>query len=142
MNDDMVDIDLGPGQHTRVHRDKAFTQEEFLTLLRERFGDSPYDWAFVCPNCGDVATGGDFKAALEEYPKTNRSGNPVTASDILGQQCIGRTLGALTKSGKYTGRGCDWAAGGLFSGPCYVHIEDGDKPAWVPCFAMAPKKPI
>jgi hypothetical protein len=77
------------------------------------------DWAFQCPNCDDVATGRDFKEALAPNPD-------VHASSLLGQECIGRTLGALNgQRGSWTGRGCDWVAYGLFAGPWTVTLPDG-----------------
>lgn len=113
------------------------THEEFLTTLRERFGESPANWAFVCPQCGDVATGADIRTALADHPRERRKGELVTASDILGQECIGRTLGALTmpaeaweaevRAGR--GRGCDWCAYGLFRGPLIVTMPDGNEMA-------------
>lgn len=102
----------------------TITHETFLSTLRVRFGDDPADWAFTCPACGDVATGADFRAALAEHPRKRRTGEPTTASDVLGQECIGRTLGALTR-GEYTGRGCDWCAYGLIGGPLGVELSDG-----------------
>lgn len=137
-NEDFIDIKLGVGCIARIRKVDALTQAELRALLTERFGDSPGDWAFVCPNCGDIATGADFRSALAEHPKTRSNGDPVVASDILGQQCIGRTLGALVATKvNYTGRGCDWAAGGLFSGPCYVLIEGEAEQHWAPCFRPA-----
>lgn len=113
---------------------------EWITELTKRFGPSPADWAFTCPRCGDIATGADFKAALEEHPHTRKDGSTVNASEKLGRECIGRTLGALSKdTGKWDGRGCDWAAYGLLSGPEFVIMPDGVK---VPCFAMADKSEV
>lgn len=90
------------------------TQDELLAEARKRFGDNPMTWAFKCPNCGDVATAKDFPSGSEQ----------------LGQACVGRFLGALgcrsndewTASG---GRGCDWCAFGLFSGPWTVIMPNG-----------------
>lgn len=141
---DLVEIHLGSGGTARVKPEDAFTHERFLSTLRERFGEHARNWAFACPNCGDVATGLDFRAALADHPRTRRDGEPVIASDIMGQQCIGRTLGALTK-GEYTGRGCDWAAGGLFSGPIYVELPptgEESEPRWVPSFRIAPANAV
>lgn len=104
---------------------RKLTQAELLAELRQRFGDDPMGWAFKCPRCGDIATGRDFREALEAHPHQHRSGEPVTASDVLGKECIGRTLGALGANGKYTGRGCDWTAHGLFRGPWEITMPDG-----------------
>lgn len=118
------------------------THAEFLATLTERFGIDAANWAFVCPNCKDIATGADLKAALEEHPRTRRDGSTTSASQILGQECIGRTLGALAWAGDQwdrkreagESRGCDWAAYGLFRGPLIVDTEHGE----IPSFEIAP----
>ena len=114
---------------------ERMTHAEFLATLRERFGESTRDWAFVCPACGDVATGADFKAALAERPRS-RHGDPVIASDVLGQECIGRSLGALEERSQedWQGRGCDWVAYGLIRGPMFVEVEGRE----VASFRIAP----
>ncbi|MFJ8348952.1 VVA0879 family protein [Streptomyces sp. NPDC094153] len=116
---------------------RKLTQAELIAEARERFGNDPLQWAFLCPSCGDVATGQDFNVALAEHPRTNLHTNePVIASDIVGQECIGRTLGALDKGRrKYTGRGCDWAAYGLFAGPWEIALPNGRT---VHAFPLAP----
>lgn len=114
---------------------RTLTQAELLAELQARFGHDPMNWAFQCPSCGDVATGRDFREALAAHPRHER-GQAVTASDVLGQECIGRTLGALSKSGgKYKGRGCDWCAYGLFGGPWTVTLPDGGT---MRCSPLAP----
>ncbi|MET9081395.1 VVA0879 family protein [Streptomyces sp. NPDC004237] len=114
---------------------RKLTQSELLAEAAERFGVDPLAWAFQCPTCKDIATGADFRAALEEHPRTHiRTKQPVVASDLLGTECIGRTLGALNTG--YTGRGCDWAAFGLLRGPWEVVMSNGQT---VPCFPLAPK---
>lgn len=143
---DLAEIHLGSGGTIRTKPENLFTHAQFLAALRERFGPSPYDWAFICPNCGDIATGADFRAALEAHPRPwhDEQGKDrlVVASDLLGQQCIGRVLGALSsghQKGSYTGRGCDWAAGGLFSGPTYVELPGS---RWTPSFRIAPANTV
>lgn len=111
---------------TTTNEHRRLTQDELIAEATERFGKDPVNWAFLCPSCGDIATGADFSEALTAHPRKHRSGADVIASDVVGQECIGRTLGALKKdSGKYTGRGCDWAAYGLFGGPWTVTLPDG-----------------
>nr|WP_146607372.1 VVA0879 family protein [Spongiactinospora gelatinilytica] len=62
----------------------------------------------------------------------------ISASDLLSQQCIGRTLGALkTSASDWKGRGCDWAAFGLLRGPWEVVMEDR-KSVWTFPLADAP----
>lgn len=107
--------------------DGDITQQELLETLRTRFGANPADWAFQCPSCKDIATAGDFAQALKDHPRIDRNGDPVTAGTILGQECIGRTLGALlAPAGKYEGRGCDWVAYGLIPGPLAVLMPNGN----------------
>lgn len=108
------------------------TQDELVAELTARFGPDHKTWAFVCPSCGDVATAQDVKDALDD------KGNQDSPFRHLGQVCIGRLLGALQKDqpeGGYAGRGCDWAAFGLFHGPEFVVMPDGRE---VPSFAIAP----
>ena len=115
------------------------TQPELLALLTERFGPSHTNWAFQCPSCGDVATGADFQDALAENPIIRQDGTTVTASDIFGQHCIGRNLGALQGKAKdWKGRGCDWTAYGLFMGPVTIDLGDGKK---MHCFPLANPTP-
>jgi hypothetical protein len=119
-----------------VAEHRKLTQAEMLAELKARFGDGPDDWAFQCPNCGDIATVRDFREALATHPRVEHS-EPATASDVLGQECIGRTLGALEREigEHYIGRGCNWAAYGLFRGPWEIVMPDGHS-AW--SFAIAP----
>jgi hypothetical protein len=105
---------------------RKLTQAELLAEARARFGDDPLKWAFICPSCGDIANGEDFSTALTEHPRKRKDGEPVIASDVVGQECIGRTLGALDKSDdEYTGRGCTWTAYGLFCGPWEIALPNG-----------------
>lgn len=98
---------------------RKMTQGELFDMAKGIFGDNPLDFAFQCPTCGDVAKIADW---------------PDESKHLAGQECIGRTLGALRKeanhkAGKYKGRGCDWAAYGLFRGPWEIVMEDGHS-AW------------
>ncbi|UOW93716.1 hypothetical protein SEA_WRIGLEY_53 [Gordonia phage Wrigley] len=107
-------------------------QDELVAELRGRFGDDPKAWSFICPQCKDVASAQDFSKALSAI------GSDDDASQHLGQVCIGRLLGALNReqpAGGYQGRGCDWAAFGLFRGPEFVIMPDGRE---VASFAVAP----
>jgi len=96
---------------------RTLTQDELITEARARFGDDPKTWAFECPHCGDVANAQDFIDAKSD-------------PNQVGQECIGRSLGALTKDATGTdgrghaSRGCDWAAYGLFRGPWFITIQD------------------
>jgi hypothetical protein len=120
------------------------TQDEMVRELTRRFGPSPNNWAFQCPICNDVATGADWKSALIEAGLTGPDDGPddeaPNAADYLGQECIGRVLGALrgtVEDGqKYKGRGCDWCAYGLFRGPWFIILPDGRE---VGSFPIAPE---
>jgi hypothetical protein len=117
---------------------RTLTQAELITEARARFGADPLAWAFQCPSCQDIATGADFREALAEHPRRNlSSGEDVIASDLLGQECIGRTLGALDRK-PYEGRGCDWAAYGLLAGPWTVALPNGRS---MHSFPLAPAGP-
>ncbi|MGW6502930.1 VVA0879 family protein [Nonomuraea angiospora] len=119
---------------------RKLTQDELLAEAAQRFGKAPLTWAFTCPNCGDTATGADFDAALNNHPRTHPNGNHVRYWEILGQECIGRHLGALDgpptqDSGRARAeRGCDWAAYGLIRGPWEILLPDGES-IW--CFPLA-----
>lgn len=89
--------------------DGRYTKDEWLAEGERRFGPYHEDWKFVCPKCGNVASGQDFK----------RAGAKPNAMYC---ECIGRYL-------KH--KGCDWAAYGLFD-ICTVHV-DGQ-----PVFEFAP----
>jgi hypothetical protein len=107
---------------------RKLTQAELLAEAKARFGDDPLKFAFKCPNCGDVAR-------IEEFPEDARQ--------AAGQECIGRSLGALegeptNDSGRSQAkRGCDWAAYGLFKGPWEIVMDDGHS-AWGFPLADAP----
>lgn len=94
---------------------RKLTQAELMAEAKERFGDDWMKWAFCCPRCGDVASFGDFKEAGAE-------------AHLAGQECIGRTLGALG-NGEYEGRGCDWCAYGLLRGPWEVVVPADEEKA-------------
>ena len=112
---------------------RTLTQAELCAEARERFGDDPKTWAFVCPNCSDVANAQDFIDAKAD-------------PNSVGQECIGRSLGALAKEAtgtdgrKHASRGCNRAAYGLFPGPWSIVIPDGDTTRTVSSFALAPAK--
>lgn len=113
---------------------RTLTQSDLADEARARFGDDPRDWAFQCPSCKDIASGSDFTQALKERPLSTQDGDPITASTVLGQHCIGRHLGALDTPTTHT-RGCDWSAYGLIPGPWTILMPDGKE---VPAFPLAP----
>ncbi len=91
---------------------RTLTQAELLAEAKERFGDDVLNIAFQCPICGDVAT-------IREFTPDNRG--------RAGQECIGRSLGALSVEppAKWDGRGCTFVAYGLIPGPWTVVMDDG-----------------
>ncbi|MGW0800320.1 VVA0879 family protein [Streptomyces sp. NPDC002692] len=111
----------------------TFTLDEFWGEARARFGDDWMNWAFQCPACKDIATGEDLERALAERPRRHSTGQSVKPTDVLGQECIGRSLGAL--EGR-TVRGCKYAAYGFIPGPWQVTVPGQDKPMF--CFPLAP----
>ncbi|MEU5945112.1 VVA0879 family protein [Micromonospora sp. NPDC047465] len=116
---------------TTALKHRKLTQDELMTEAAALFGDDPMKWAFRCPHCGDVATPADFKEA-------------GASPGMAGQECIGRSLGALKKPKPTNTRGCDWAAYGLFRGPWEVVVPaEGDKPErsiWA--FPLAVPEPV
>lgn len=110
---------------------RVLTQAELWAEAKERFGKSPLDWAFQCPGCSDIATGLEVRDALAEHARKHRHfERNLQFTDILGQECIGRTLG------KDAGRGCMYAAYGLIHGPWQVAVPGRTSPMY--CFALAP----
>lgn len=85
----------------------VITQAELLTMARERFGDDPNRYAFVCPTCGDVASKQDYLDA------------GLPGVELVGQQCIGRILREFNRP---SDRGCNTAAYGLIHGPWQVIV--------------------
>jgi hypothetical protein len=103
---------------------RTLTHDEFLEEAKARFPGDPLDIAFTCPSCGDVA-------AIREFAPPER--------ERAGQECIGRSVGALDACGtgtrgKWDGRGCTFAAYGLIQGPWTVVMPDGHE---VHSFALA-----
>jgi hypothetical protein len=113
-------------QTTDQFAHRKLTQAELLAEARARFGNDPMVWGFQCPRCKDIAFGATFKEALSRLPRERQDGMAVIASDLLGQECIGRTDPK---------RGCDWAAYGLIRGPWEIVLPDG-RSVWG--FPLAP----
>ena len=113
-----------------VGHDKILTRRsEICRLISVQVVEGLAWWTKVETNhrwsYGVVATAGEFVQALKDHPRIDRTGDPVTASAILGQECIGRTLGLLVPGAKSEdNRGCDWAAYGLIPGPLKVLLPN------------------
>jgi hypothetical protein len=96
----------------------TMTKGEWLAEATRRFGPDPIDWRFVCPICGTVASGHDFRAA---------GANP----NALARECIGRYTGARS----FEEKPCNYAGYGLFRfSPVRVSMPDG---TFVHAFAFA-----
>lgn len=95
------------------------TQPDLLEEAKLRFGDDIMKIAFQCPHCDDIATFAEFRDLGADPGR-------------CGQECIGRHTGALDakyKTQEYKGRGCNWAAYGLFRGPWEIVLPaEGDNP--------------
>lgn len=87
-----------------------WTQAELVEEATRRFGEDQKKWAFQCPTCKDIATVQDFLDACDGD------------ASRLGQECIGRSLGALDGPAE---RGCNWTAYGLFKGPWIIVMPGG-----------------
>lgn len=88
---------------------KEYTKEQWLEEGRKRFGNDFEDWKFICPKCGNIASGIEFK-------------NVGADINSIYVDCIGRYV---------SDKGCNWAAYGLFD-ICTVHVEG------TPVFDFAP----
>lgn len=69
-----------------------YTIDQWRREAEARFGPCVEDYKFICPRCGRVNVGWEFKEAGAE-------------ADDTAQCCIGRFT---------ADKGCDWAAFGLF----------------------------
>lgn len=83
---------------------KKQTIEEWTAEGESLFGNNPVNWKFVCPACGRINTGGEFKE------------HGAGPNDMY-QTCIGRHNGNMRpadEKARNDGQGCDWTASGLF----------------------------
>lgn len=77
------------------------SRDEWLADGERRFGKNLEDWKFICPHCGNIASGKEFRDAGAD------------PSSIY-CECIGRYI---------PNKGCDWAAYGLLD-ICTTHVEN------------------
>ena len=98
------------------------TREEWIKEGEKRFGENQWDWKFVCPSCGYIAS-------LKDWKDAGASEGQVAFS------CIGRNLGSKKEIFDKTGGPCNYAGGGLF-GLNPVSVEAAGKTHSV--FAFAP----
>lgn len=80
------------------------TRKEWLKEGEKRFGKDVENWKVRCPMCRKVTKVSEFKDAGAESP------------DCAFVECIGRYTGQGSPS-EATGKGCNWAAYGLFRIP-------------------------
>jgi hypothetical protein len=97
------------------------TYDEWVVEGTRRFGADRMQWRFVCPSCGYVASGQDWKDA----------GAPEGA---IGYSCVGRYTGSEKKLFDRSGGPCDYAGGGLI-GLNPVRVAVGGKAYDVFAFA-------
>ena len=99
--------------------DNAITQDEWIKEGNRRFGSDFKKWKFVCPKCKHIAS-------IQEFVDLGLDPNDAY------QECIGRHVG---------GKGCDWAAYGLFgtlgNGRIVKYEKDG-KEVGMEVFDFAP----
>lgn len=100
----------------------TMTQAEWEAKGLALFGPDKEAWAFKCPVCGNAMSIARAKAEFQELKGSDWSPH---------QECAGRyTEKVKTK----TGERCDWCAYGLFRGPDFVKMPDGNE---VAVFAFA-----
>ncbi len=102
-----------------------YTHEEWTAEANRRFGTDPFEWKFVCPSCGNVATSNDF-LPFKDVGATTES---VTS------QCIGRFTGAQGAFDPATFKPCNYAGFGLIRLSPVRIITDGGRE--IHCFAFA-----
>ena len=91
------------------------THDEWRKEAIRRFGPNIEDWKFVCPGCGNIASGRDFKDVGAE-------------PNSMYQECIGRYRGGIRWANKKKNQKgpCDYAGYGLFNiCPVIVVRDDG-----------------
>lgn len=88
---------------------RKMTLTEWIAERQDLFGANPYDAKFVCPKCGNVASGHDFENENIEDPLNRMYSN-----------CLGRFSNEIA---------CDWAAYGLFGtlGKGIIVMNGADK---------------
>ena len=80
-------------------KSKVIKESDWLVELRQRFGNNPSNWKFVCPSCGHVQSFADFEAIGED-------------PNLAYQCCIGRYTGSNDRTGE---KGCNYTINGLIS---------------------------
>ena len=76
-----------------LNSESIINYEDWLTELKNRFGNDAKKWAFKCPSCGNIQTAQDFIDNGIDSPENKVYFN-----------CIGRYV---------KDKGCNWSLGGL-----------------------------
>lgn len=94
---------------------RTLTLREWHAEAEELFGADAWNWRFVCPSCGHVASTRDWK-------------NAGATKGQVAFSCVGRALRTKNEafSSGPTKSPCNYAGGGLFRiNPVIVVFEDG-----------------
>lgn len=94
---------------------QTMPEAEWRSLGERLFGADPARWRFKCPTCGTVMSI-EIARGFTDDEKARLRG-----SWSIEQECVGRYL---------PGKGCDWCAYGLFSGPHFVVRGDKKTPVF------------
>jgi len=105
---------------------RRITHTDWLEEGKRRFGKDMYDWKFVCPVCGHVASIRDWKQA------------GATEGEVA-FSCIGRRIEGSKQAFDEKGAGpCTYAGGGLIKlNPVHVVMPDFSTRQ---CFEFAPEE--
>lgn len=96
---------------------KKMAHAEWLAEARQRFGDNPKKWRFVCPACGNVQTINHFLPYV----------NGAKAASMVYFSCVGRVDGKHGNVHMGTKPGpCNYTSGGLFVINTLIVERDGD----------------
>lgn len=97
-------------------KQREISYAQWVEEGEKKFGPDKMKWKFVCPMCGHVATGEDWKAA----------GAPAGS---IGFACIGRWQENPRDAFRAVGKGpCNYTGGGLFRlNPVTIVVSEDEK---------------
>ena len=118
--------DCRGARRTEARMIRTITSKEWRSEGESLFGPNMMDWKFICPVCGHIAAGHDWKAA-------------GSTPNAIGFSCVGRWLDSKRDAFEGKGNGpCNYAGGGLFKmNPVTVTPDDGGEPITMFEFARA-----
>ena len=91
---------------------RELSYEEWIKEAKEKFGDDPLNWRFVCPGCGHIASVLDWK-------------NIGATEGEVAFSCVGRHMDNPKEFGVSSGP-CNYAGGGLIRlNSVHVKLENG-----------------